>query len=217
MFYFLYGTDAKKSRARMHSLLDGAKKKRPDAEVFILEAESFSPARLDALVGGMGLFEKKYIVLMDRVFENKESSDVILEKLKELAETENMFLFLEGKVDKKTLGKIEKYAFKVEVFEAEKEAGQKFNVFSLTDALARRDRKELWVLYQNARQEDAVPEAVCGMFFWKVKTMLTSGSTGKYSKEELQKFSSSLISIYHDAHRGLCDLDTALEKFVLSV
>ena len=142
----------------MHEVLSGAQKKRPDAEVFTLDADHFSGNELDGLIGGMGLFEKKYIVILDRIFEKKETIDLVLEKIKEISETENLFLFLEGKLDKKTLSKLEKYAQKVQEFSLPKTDGSgrkfgvgagafvplhEFNVFSLADALGRRDKKTL--------------------------------------------------------------------------
>ncbi len=217
MFYLFYGSDTEKARAKMHEILHGAKKKRPDAEVFTLEAENFSAGELDALVGGSGLFEKKSIVVMSRILENKEAAEAILERLADMAETENLFLVLEGSLDKKTVSKFEKFAHKIEAFEKKEVTKQKFNVFGMANALGARDRKGLWVLYEKAKLEEMAPEAIAGMLFWKVKAMLQEGRSPKYSKNELHEVSSRLVALYHDSHRGITDFDVALERFILGV
>ena len=75
MFYFFYGTDKDKARAKMNAVLSGAQKKRPDAEVFRVDAEKFTEGDLDGFLGGMGLFEKKYIVVLENIFEKKEIAE----------------------------------------------------------------------------------------------------------------------------------------------
>ncbi len=216
MFYFFHGTDTEKVRARMHAVLEGAKKKKGDAEVFKMTAENLEGGDLDLHIGGMGLFEKKSVVIMDRVFENELFAAEILSKIKEIAETENLFLFVEGKLDKKTLEKIEKHAFKSERFDAQQVVKKEFNVFALSDALARRDKKNLWVLYRKFIDDEIAPEALSGTLFWKLKTMILSPNQN-YKAEELKKLSSDLVSIYHDSHRGIHEFEVGLERWVLGV
>ena len=93
MYYLFYGTDTEKARAKMHEVLNGAKKKRPDAEVFTVESEQFSGAVVDSLVGGAGLFEKKYIVIFDRIFENEEALRMLL---RECAKAEDLSCWIGG-------------------------------------------------------------------------------------------------------------------------
>ncbi|MDD5068907.1 MAG: hypothetical protein PHS53_01720 [Candidatus Pacebacteria bacterium] len=216
MFYLFYGTDRDASRAKRNATLLGAQKKRPDAEVFSMDGEDFSASKLQEFIGSAGLFEKKFIVCVDRIAENKEFLEILVEKLPEMKETENLFLILEGKLDAKTLEKYKKYAFKIDQFEEKKFEKPKFNVFALSDAFGRRDAKGLWALYLKALEEESAPEAIAGMLFWKIKTLVLSGSN-RYSQAELEKYSSDLVSLYHDSHRGIHEFEIALERFVLGV
>ncbi|MDD4989397.1 MAG: hypothetical protein PHV42_03140 [Candidatus Pacebacteria bacterium] len=217
MFYLFYGTDRDSARAKRNATLAGAQKKRPDAEVFAMGVDDFSPSRLQEFIGSSGLFEKKFIVCMNGIGENKEFLETFVEKLPEMKETENLFLILEVKLDAKSLEKFKKYAFKVELCDEKKVLEKpKFNVFALSDAFGRRDAKGLWALYLKALEEESAPEAIAGMLFWKIKTLLLSGSN-RYSQEELEKYSSDLVSLYHDSHRGMHEFETALERFVLSI
>src|SRR3989338_5664710 len=108
MLYFLYGSDSEKAREKAHEVLAGLQKKKPDAELFRFDADGWSDplnpargeARFDELIASQGLFEKKFIVFVNRLFENKDAKDVIVKKLSAIRESENVFIFLEGKVDK---------------------------------------------------------------------------------------------------------------------
>ncbi len=238
MLYFLHGTDSKKSREKLHELTETLHKKKPDAELFKIESEQWDSARFEELLGGQGLFENKYIVVLDKVFENEEAKEAVVEMLKEIAESDNVFIFLEGHVDAPTLKKIEKHAQKTQEFEEkEKTAPKTFNIFSLTDAFGRRDKKQLWVLYEQALASGSEPEEIHGILFWQLKSILTavsaksasesglkpfvfqkaSGFARNYSREELQKMSGRFVEIYHNARRGISEMEIGLEKFILGM
>jgi len=239
MLYFIYGENEMKGREKLHQLLDSLLAKKPDASVFNIDSESFNEAQIDELVEGQGLFEQKYIVFLNKVFQNKEAKEIILGKLKEIAKSQNIFLFLEGKTDKKTLTKIEKLAEKVLEFKKEdlKKYDKKFKIFDLADAFGKRDKKNLWVLYQRSKIHNILPEEVHGILVWQVKTMYISknsksaGESGlnpfvfrkasvfakNFTNEELKSISSKLVSLYHDSRRGILELDIALEQFLLNL
>jgi DNA polymerase III delta subunit len=250
MIYFLYGNDWEKARKKLNELLDILAKKKPNASLFKMDDETWSEAQFEELLGGQGLFEKKYIVVFDKVFTNKEAKESVLEKLKELKDSENVFLFLEEKVDKPTLSRIEKVAEKVQSFEKIGEKGRQFgleggkffpisefNIFSISDAFGRRDKKDLWILFRKACERNIAPEEIHGLIFWQLKNMAivkqlkTPVSSGlkpfvfqrassfakNYSDDEIRKISSELANIYHNSRRGLADFETALEMFILSM
>jgi DNA polymerase III delta subunit len=112
-----------------------------------------------------------------------------------------------------------------------------FNIFDLADAFGRRDKKEFWVLYQKAKMRDIPDEEIHGIINWQLKSILIAQKSKNvedsglkpfvYNKSlrfaknfeegELEKLSSKIVSIYHDARRGLCDFSVEMEKFVLGV
>jgi len=111
MFYFLYGTDTDKAREKASEMLASLRKKKPDAELFRLDAESWHEARLDEFVGGQGLFERKFIVFANRLLENEGAKEAVLKKLSAIRQSENVFIFLENKVDKVIVGGGMAYTF----------------------------------------------------------------------------------------------------------
>ncbi|KKU67189.1 MAG: hypothetical protein UX89_C0017G0014 [Parcubacteria group bacterium GW2011_GWA2_47_16] len=215
MLYLLHGTDRHKVTAKAGEMLVNLKTRRPDAEVFGMTDDDTNLSRLQELSGGQGLFESKYIVVLKNLFSNKEFAEPILELLPALAVSQNIFIFVEGALLKSTLGVFQKIGAQIQTFSAAPKESQNF--FALADALATRDKKRLWVLYVRAIRKGASPEEISGILFWKVKDLFPSAGRGKFSVEELHLTARNLVKLYHDAHRGLVDFETGLERFILSV
>ncbi len=239
MIYLLCGNDTQTSRKKLHTLLGGLFKKRPDAEYFHITSENISEFSIEELISSQGLFDQKYIVVLDNLFEAKENNtkDELLKSLKEMQKAEHVFIFLEGKLDKKTVTKFEKYAEKIQECSTEEKKKERFNTFSLTDALIRRNKKELWILYQKAKDSNIAPEEIHSILFWQVKSMLLASKSASakeaglnpfvfnksknflkhYSEKEVRGLSQKLIELSHDARRGIHEFDTALERFMLAL
>ena len=112
-----------------------------------------------------------------------------------------------------------------------------FNVFTLTDAIGARNKREAWVLYQKALASGMVAEEVFFKLFWQVKTMLLAAKTRNaeeadmksfpYSKAkgflrnfkpgELEKLSGELVRGYHQVRRGEGEMETLVEKMLLKL
>ncbi len=238
MFYFYYGTDSDKTRARARAVLDAMKKKRPDAEYFRLTSENYSSARFEEFISGQGLFERKFIVFVDGVFERKDVKEFLLERVKDIKESDNAFVFLERNIDASSVKKFGEHAQESKKFDAlKKDERSAFNAFALADALGEREKTVLWTLVSEALLRGDNPESLSGMLFWQIKSMLVAQGArsaseaglkpfvfGKaqrfaknYSREELITLSRRLISLYHEAHRGRSDLSLSLERFALSL
>jgi len=218
MIYFYYGTDIDKARRKAHELIDSLQKKKPDASFFKIDSENYSDERVREYVESQGLFSNKYIVFLDRLCEKKDIKESFIDILKDISESENIFIILEGKLDKATATKIEKKSEKFLNFTLE-DVPEKpvYNAFVLADAFARKDRKNAWMLYRKAIDEGEASEALHGMIFWKVKTLILSGYGGDWKKEELIKVMNELVVLYHDARRGKHELETGMEAWLLGI
>ncbi len=237
MLYFIYGKDTQKSRKKLHELLDWAKKKRPESEFFKLTTENWSESQFDELISSQGLFDQKYTVVLDTLFENKEAKSYVLNRIEDLASSEQLFFILDRDVDAASLKKIEKYAKQVQEFAKVESKKSEFNIFGITDGLLQRDKKKLWISYLDSIKKGSAPEEIHGIFFWQVKNMIlssragSSGETGlslfvyknaltgarKYKTEELINFSNELIEMTHRVRDGKGDMGVMLEKWVLLV
>jgi len=112
-----------------------------------------------------------------------------------------------------------------------------FNIFDLADAFGNRDRKRFWVLYQKAKIRNITDEEIHGIVNWQLKSMIIAkksmnaekanlkpfvyNKSLRFSKNfeqgDLRKLSAKLVSMYHNARRGLVDFDVEMEKFVLGI
>lgn len=237
MLYFLHGTDTYKARKKLHELLDLAQKKRPDAELFKITTENWSEGQFDELLVARGLFEQKYTVVLDTLFEKKEIKEYIVDRIKDAADSDQIFLLLEGKVDTPTLKKIEKVAKQVQEFVKPEIKKRELNIFSITDSLVKKDKKNLWISYTDLLARGAVAEEIHGILFWQVKNMILASRTKsaketglspfaytnalagvrKYKSEELVKMSSDLVNITHRVRSGDGEIEIMLEKWILTV
>lgn len=112
-----------------------------------------------------------------------------------------------------------------------------FNVFALTDAIGARDKRRAWTLYMQALAAGLVAEEVFFKVVWQVKSMLIASKTKSvaetdmkefpYSKAkgflknwkdgELEKLSEDLVIGYQNARRGEGEMETFVEKTLLSL
>ncbi len=235
MLYFLYGTDTHKARKKLHDLLDLAQKKRPGAEIHKMTTESWDESQFDELLVSQGLFEQKYTVVLDNLFEKKESKQYILDRLPEMKESEQIFLMLENAVDSTSLKKIESSAKQVQEFVKAESKKLPYNVFTIADGLLQKDKKMLWISYIDFLSKGTAAEEIHGIFFWQVKNMILANrakssletglspfvykkaltGTRNYKTEELSQMSSELVMMTHKVRQGEGDMDIMLEKWIL--
>lgn len=251
MIYFFYGNDGDSIRIKVKQLSESLLKKRPNSILFKIDDENWSDSEFENYVGGMGLFEKKYIVILDRLFNNKDAGVFLDKKLNEIKESPNIFIIREEKVLADRLKKISKYSEKVQEISFKKEKGKRdfmsidgksfsindFNIFSLGDALGKRDKKNLWTIFWQAMELDIPPEEISGVMFWQIKSMILSSKaktateagispfvfskSKKYlvnwPEEKLKNVSSELTKAYHQSRMGGDGLSLALEKMILKM
>jgi DNA polymerase III delta subunit len=238
MLYVIHGTDIEKGREKARALFDALKEKRPDAAAGTITSEQATTDRLDELTQSQGLFENKQIVFMDRTLETADSRDAVLSRIQEVGESPNIFILFEGKLTKEILKKLEKRAEKVTEYElSDEKPAERSNFFPLADALGARDKKNLWVLLRQAIDQDAAPEELHGILFWQAKSLALAstcpdaasaglnpfvfGKAKRYAanwkREEINTLLSSLVRMYHRAHRGQVDFEIELEKLALDI
>ena len=176
---------------------------------------------------------------MDMIFRNKEAKESVMDRLKEIGESESIFVFLEADLNKTDLKAFEKTAEKIQEYPLKDLPVKKqdFNIFSLTDALGERNKKRLWVLYQKALRAGKEPEEIHGILFWQLKAMsLAESSPGAkeaglnpfvYQKSKkflagfggavLESALTNFVSLYHDSRRGDHELEEGIEQFILAL
>jgi DNA polymerase III delta subunit len=238
VIYLFYGTDREKIIEKTNGIVETLRNKKPDSAFVRIDAESLPTLNIDEYVGGQGLFENKFIVLMDGVIFHKESKLSNTSELKKIAESKNIFIVREGNLLAKDKEKIEKLSEKTQEFSKE-DKGKKaeFNVFGITEKILNRDNVGAWMLYREALENGSEPEQLSGIIFWQFKALAlasecsNAGEAGlnpfvfNKSKNALKKWPVSdiktkltdLLTNYHDSRKEGLELSLALENFLLKI
>lgn len=236
MLHIIYGKDMEKGRARFRVLRADLGKKCGE-ERSVLDGE-VTDGLLEASASSQGLFGNTTLFVFDGVFEKKVEQEMLDARAQELASSPNSFLIFEPALEKSIVTILKDAGATLEEFASGKvDTRPAFNIFALGDALGKRNKKELWVLYQGAQTAGLEPEEICGTLFWAVKNMalMKQAKPGddcglspfvapksrtfakNYSQEEITNLSRALIVRYHEAHRGGEPMSIALERFILAL
>ncbi|OHA44150.1 MAG: hypothetical protein A3G59_00645 [Candidatus Taylorbacteria bacterium RIFCSPLOWO2_12_FULL_47_20] len=237
MFYFFHGSDFDKVHAKAEDILNALKKKRPEAEIINLDADSWSEGDWERLCRSQGLFDRKYIVVAKGLGERGEIREFVESRVVDLKSSENAFLLIDRFLDEGYAKALTVGAEKAFAFESKTVIRPRFNVFDLADAFGKKDKKGLWVLFQKALKAGVESEQIHGALFWQVKNMALAMKckdaeeagvkdfpfmkakkyVQNFSGGEIKKQASWLTSIYHEARSGGPELEIGLEKWILSI
>jgi len=207
MIHILVGNDTKNKNLHIHNSFK-------DYELIVLPTINVNGETLTNYASCISLFGQSPVVIIENIF--KIETLVLGENLlSSLKDSVNNFVFLEDKILAVDEKKYKKFATILKFEEKVGKIATKVNIFSITDAYERRDKIGAWTEYLRAINSGTTPEAISGILFWKIKTMILNG-TRAFSRESLIKQSSQIISLYHKAHKGEVDLTIGLEQFLLS-
>ena len=230
MLRVFYGSDRK-------AVVDAAQvaAKAVAEEFETIDDKSFVENIFDDLTASTSLFGGSQSYLIDTPSNTKDFSEAALAALEDMASSDNHFYIIEGTLLAPAKKKYGKFAESIEEFTADK--AERFNTFGMADALARRDKKSLWVMLQEAQLLGIREEEIIGILWWQLKSLKLAAVTNsaseagmkdypyrkakqglqKYSKEEINRISQSLIKLYHEGHKGVTDIKLALEQWVLKM
>jgi len=231
MLKLYFGTDRQKVRDAATNFLESHMSS--DGTVTTLDAQSFVSGQIADALGAASLFGGEEWFVIDTPAADPDMAQEATSSLKEMSESQNTFLILEGALLAPAKKLYAKHAASSEEFIAVK--NERFNTFAMADALAQKDRRQLWVLLQNAKREGLAAEEIIGMLWWQLKALRLADVTSnaaqagmkdfpynkakrsltKFAPGEVIKNSHTLLELYHDGHAGLRDIDLALEQWVL--
>lgn len=233
MLYIIHGNDRQKGRAQFAKLRDTLSAH--GENVVQITEGSISKETLSEHAVTRGLFGEVSVFVFDGVLEKKEDQENVAQLVSILSESPNHFLIFEPALIKELADEARTSAN--EMIECSVKKGDErpaFNIFSLGDALGERNKKELWVHYQQAVLFGLEPEEVCNTLFWTVKNMVlmktspdlaldlnpfvakkARGFAKNYEMKELAELSRALVTLYHEGHRGGEPMNIALERFIL--
>lgn len=233
MLHLFFGDDAVTVRQKANAFAD--KSAQGGMKIVRIEPESYEVGSIAHAVGSMSLFGEKTLYLIDTPSLEEELNKEVEEMLGAMRESETVFVVIETKLLAAAKKTYEKFTNTSEEIKGVKEAS--FNVFALADSLSQKDKKTLWLGLTQAKAAGLSAEEIIGTLWWQLKTLRLAARTAtaeeagmkdfpynkakrsvrNFKEGELETFSQSLLSLYHDGHLGKRDIDIALEKWTLSL
>jgi DNA polymerase III delta subunit len=218
MIYLFCGDDTKKKNATYEEFINSLPAQAgipKETEVFSISRNNFDKTQIESLYSGSSLFSQKSIAMFSNILDYEEPRDFILEKLKLIAESKNIFVFLEGKLAKPILDIFKKVGTELKVFELTKEKKEKFDNFLIANAFANKDKLNTWIYFRQSVDAGASLEEINGILFWKVKDMILKKNFSKFKEEQLKNFVTKLSYLLPEARKNGRDAESALEQFLL--
>ncbi|OGI81874.1 hypothetical protein A3I95_00380 [Candidatus Nomurabacteria bacterium RIFCSPLOWO2_02_FULL_44_12] len=212
MLYLFAGDDAPKKILNYEKFLGLLPK---EVEVFSFNRSDFDKLQIESFCSGAGLFFKKSAVIFSGALEREETREFILSKLQSMGESPNYFVFIESRIGKPVIDLFKKARTELNIYELPKEKKEKFNNFLLADALAQRDKLNLWLYFRQAVDLGVGLEELAGVLFWKAKDMILKKNLGKFKEPELKNFASKLSYLLPEARKRGRDAEAAFEEFLL--
>ena len=212
MIYLFSGDDAKNKILNYEKFLKASS---VDVETFSISRNNFDQMQIESLYSGSSLFSPKSLVVFSNIFEYEETRDFILEKLELMGKSDNIFVFLEGKLNKPILDAFRGARAELNVFELPKEKKEKFDNFLVANAFANKDKLNTWVYFRQAIDVGVGMEELIGVLFWKIKDLLLKKNFSKFSEEQLKNFISKISYLLPEARKKGLDAESAFEQFLL--
>ncbi|HBB54044.1 TPA: hypothetical protein DEQ22_01800 [Candidatus Nomurabacteria bacterium] len=212
MLYLFSGDNVKEKNLSYEKFI---KSLPPGMETFSVNGNDFNPTQIESFYSGSSLFSPISAVLFRDVLEREEVRDFILDKLNPMSQSDNSFIFVEGKLNKSVLDAFKKARAEINVFELPKEKKEKFDNFLVANAFSQKDKLNLWIYFRQAVDKGVGMEELIGVLFWKIKDMILKGNFSKFSEEQLRDFAARLSYLLPQARKKGVDAESAFEKFLL--
>lgn len=233
MLQVFYGTDQITIRQKAHLAIEEAIS--DDKDFVRLEADKYEAGELLSVSSSASLFSAGGVYLVDTPSADPIFFEEFIQNVEALATSENVFIVVEEALVAEYKKKIAKYAEKIEEYKKSVEAT--FSPFKMSDALAVKDKRSLWLLLQEAKSNGLSTEEIIGILSWQLKSIRLAAMTKNYTEagmkeypykkakstlntfkiEEVETKAHDLIKLYHAGHRGERDLELALEEWVLGL
>ena len=220
MIYLFSGDDAKNKILNYEKFIKSlpATAGISPLDIFFINRNSFDPIQIESFYSGSSLFSALSAIVFQDIFEYEKTRDFVLDKLKLMGESDNSFIFLEGKLNKPILDafkKVEPKRLQMNVFELPKAKKEKYDNFLVANAFANKDKLNTWICFRQAMDVGVGMEEIIGVLFWKIKDMLLKNNFNKFSEEQLKTFASRISYLLPEARKEGRDAESAFEQFLL--
>lgn len=212
MLYLFSGDDSKNKILNYEKFI---KSLPAGVDIFYINRNDFNPMQIESFYSGASLFSALSTIVFQNIFDYEETRDFVLDRLNQMGESSNSFIFLESKLNKSILDAFKKARAELNVFEISKEKKEKFDNFLLANAFANKDKLNTWIYFRQAVDLGVGMEELIGVLFWKIKDMLLKRNFSKYKEEQLKDFLTRISCLLPEARKNGLEAEAAFEQFLL--
>ncbi len=231
MLHVFYGNDTLAVRdAALTFVADAALTTRIER----IDCSTVSPHIIADMAGSMSLFGEATTYVLDTPRDYGDWYEALGDAAAALIASTNTIVIIEGAflvADKKLFSG-------AELHESTKSATERqLDVFALANQLLTKDKKSLWLTLVSLRQQGVSAEELIGILWWQLKSLRLATITASaaeadmkpfpydkakralrlFTKEDIERLSTTLLAVYHDGHGGVRDIETGLEEWVLQL
>ncbi|MEO5635078.1 MAG: hypothetical protein ABIS26_01490 [Candidatus Paceibacterota bacterium] len=212
MIYLFSGNDTSKKLLNYDKFMASIDKA---IEIFPISKNDFNEMQLESFYSGPSLFSSTSAVVFSGILESVEHKDFVLNKLEQMVSSTNLFIFLEGKLNKPIIDAFKKSKAEINIFETPKEKTDRFDSFLIANAFSQKDKLNVWIYFRQAIERGAALEEIVGILFWKIKDMIVKKDFSKFSEDVLKDSAAKLSYILPQARKRGQDAEAELEQFLL--
>ncbi|HEX4798970.1 MAG TPA: hypothetical protein VFV22_00325 [Candidatus Paceibacterota bacterium] len=232
MLYVYYGND--ELRVRAHAIEKAKILAGGFEQVTTLSNETYDTDMLKDACESISLFGETQVFMVDVSSQETLFMEEVRTMRDAFARSKNHFIVIEKSLTAGEKKKYETHAHEMEECARDTQK-QERTVFALCDAFLERDKKALWLRYTTL--SDVPIEEIVGVLFWQIKLLRLAERTKsaeeagqkpypykkakealpRFKQGEIDTFSRSLVTLYHEGHAGVRDMREGFEAWILSV
>lgn len=205
MLHIIIGTDID-ARKKKRDILSGT------PEVIALD-DSVTTFRGLVEYAFPSLFSIGTPVVHAKYLLEKKEEEGIVETISTLVTSPTVFILEEYTLSATTRKQFEKHGAHIHEYKEVKKGTAPSSIFSVTNALTARSKKDRWLAYQETVQEHPA-EALIGILFWKLRQLLETPSSQRAYYKEL--YTQLMLAQKRAWQKGF-PLSLAIEKVLLEV
>ncbi len=214
--YYLFLGDRQKAYKKASEVANILSNKSVGINLIKVGVSDYDDSKIAEHLNSQALFSTKNVILISGLI-GGEVGEFMLENLKAIKESNNIFIIVDQTEDKKILEKLEKHAEKVQKFDEKIQKKERDNsIFVLADYFGRRDKKNLWKEYQILLMNHGAGE-ILNIVLWQTKAIISAMLSASGAEAGLAPYvyTKSKTFAKNFSNKEILDLMLALTKINL--
>lgn len=215
--------------------LDHVARTLKDVSYDAYDHESLDYEKITSLIAGDNLFQEKHTIVIYGLWNDAEGVDFFSEYVGHMATCEHRIFLVEEKLLAAQKKICKEHNIPTHEYKNISKKNEGFDMFRLAEAYARKDKKNLWIVFHEAQSAAKDEMDIFNMLWWQVKNLAlvkksktnpglhpfvyqkTQSAVQKFTEEEIDTIMHDFVSMYHEARMSKQKLIDALEQHIINL